>query len=360
VSSARALVLRDGDRERLTDLARRPSVASGLAKRARMVLLAADGMPNAQIAREVGVSRPTVIGWRDRYSRGGIRALEDEPRCGRPPRIDEADVVVATLARDGRPPPHLETSQWSARLLAAELGISFASVARVWRRWGIRPGKVETFRFGTVPELEPRIRDVVGLYLCPPDHALVVSVAEEFQVRLPHRATSARRRLPEWRTRDHRRHGASTLLAALEQARLAALEQARLAAPEQARTGPAGEARQPRHREFIRFLHGVVDAHRGVELHVVADGFRLARNPEVRRWLARPENHRVSVYATPAGCPWLTLVEIFFGILAEQGIRPGTARPNAELSAAISGFTGTNKNGLQPFTWIKNAAGLPG
>ena len=352
MSLARALVLRDGDRERLTDLARRPSVASGLAKRARIVLLAADGMPNAQIAREMGVSRPTVIGWRDRYSHGGIKALEDEPRCGRPSRIDEADVVVATLARDGRPPPELGASQWSARLLAAELGISFASVARVWRRWGIRPGQVESFRFGTVPEIEPRFRDVVGLYLGPPDHAFVVSVAEEFQVRPPHRATSGRRRLPEWRTRDHRRHGAATLLAALEQARYAA--------PGQARTGPSGEAQQPRHREFLRFLHGAVDAHRGVELHVVADGFRLARNPEVRRWLARPQNHRITVHVTPAECPWLTLVEIFFGILAEQGIQRGAARPGAQLSAAISAFTSGNNNRLQAFTWTKNAAELPG
>jgi transposase len=352
VSSARALMLRGGDRERLTDLARRPSVASGLAKRARMVLLAADGVPNAQIARELGVSRPTVIGWRDRYSSGGIKALEDEPRSGRPPRIDEADVVVATLASNGRPPPGLGAARGTVRLLATELGISFASVARVWRRWGIRPGRLEEFRFGTVPELEPRIRDIVGMYLSPPDNAFVVSVAEEFQVRLPHRATSARRRLPEWRTRDHRRYGAATLLAALEQARLATTEQAR--------SVPAAQERQPGHREFLRFLHGAVDGHRGVELRVVVDGFRLARHPEVRRWLARPENQRVSVHGTPAGCPWLTLVEIFFGILAEQGIQRGASRPGAQLSAAISAFTSDYNNRLPAFTWMKNAVELRG
>ena len=127
MSRAPALILREGDRERLAELARLPSVPSGLAKRARIVLLAADGMPNAQIARAAGVSRPTVIGWRDRYQQGGIRALEDEPRSGRPPEIDEADVVVATLADDGRPPARLGITHWSARFLAAELGISFAS-----------------------------------------------------------------------------------------------------------------------------------------------------------------------------------------------------------------------------------------
>ena len=125
--SCSCTVLREGDRERLAELARLPSVPSGLAKRARMVLLAADGMPNAQIARAAGVSRPTVIGWRDRYQQGGITALEDEPRSGRPPEISEADVVVATLADGGRPPERLGITHWSARFLAAELGISFAS-----------------------------------------------------------------------------------------------------------------------------------------------------------------------------------------------------------------------------------------
>jgi transposase len=345
MSMAPPLVLHHGDRERLTDLARRPSVPSGLAKRARMLLLAAEGMPNAQIARELGVSRPTVIGWRDRYSRGGIKALEDEPRSGRPAQINEADIVAASLASDGRPPPRLGAAQWSARLLAAELGISFASVARVWRRWGIRPGQIETFRFGTVPALAPGIHDVVGLYLSPPDNAAVVSVAEVFQVRTGHRATSARRRLPEWRTRGHRRHGAATLLAALEEA---------------ARSGPPAETRQPGHREFLRFLTGAAGAHRGVELHVVVDGHRLARHPEVRRWLARPENHRVTVHATPAACPWLTLVQVFFGILAEQGMRRGAASSGAPLGAAIGAFTRDYNNRLQPFTWIKNSTQLAG
>src|SRR6202035_3946989 len=134
MSRAPALILREGDRERLAELARLPSVPSGLAKRARMVLLAADGMPNAQIARTVGVSRPTVIGWRDRYQAGGGAAREDQPRSGRPAEIDEIKVVAATLADDGRPPARLGITHWSARFMAAELGISFASVARIWRQ----------------------------------------------------------------------------------------------------------------------------------------------------------------------------------------------------------------------------------
>jgi transposase len=179
-------------------------VPSGLAKRARIVLLAADGVPNAQIARLVGVSRPTVIGWRDRYREGGIKALEDEPRPGRPAQIDEVTVVVTTLAGGGRPPQRLGIEYWSARYLAAELGISFASVARIWRRWGIDPRRIEEFTFATDPGLEPNIREVVGLYLNPPALAVVVSVEKTFQIHAD-RAVPARRGVPEWRTRDHKR-----------------------------------------------------------------------------------------------------------------------------------------------------------
>ena len=134
-----ALVLREGDRQRMADLARLPSVPSRLAKRARTVLLAADGMPNAEIARTAGVSQPTVIGWRDRYARGVVKALEDEPRSGRPPEIDEADVVVATLATTAGRRGAVGITHWSARFLAGELGISFGSVARIWSQVEDRP-----------------------------------------------------------------------------------------------------------------------------------------------------------------------------------------------------------------------------
>jgi transposase len=134
--------LREGDREKLADLARLPSVPHGLAKRARMILLAADGVPNAEIARLAGVSRPTVIAWRDRYESGGIQAVGDAPRSGRPAEIDEIEVVAATLVNNGLPPQRLGITHWSARFLAAELGISFATVARIWRKWGLQPHRL--------------------------------------------------------------------------------------------------------------------------------------------------------------------------------------------------------------------------
>jgi len=184
-SVAPALALREGDRQRLAELARLPSMSSGLAKRARIVLLAADGMPNARIEGTAVASRPTVTGWRDRYAAGGIGALKDEPRSGRPALIDEVDVVVATLADDGRPPARLGITYWSARFLGAEPGISSASVARIWRKWGIQLHRTETFKFSTHPELEAKVRDVVGLYLDPPANAVVVSVDEKPRIIRP-------------------------------------------------------------------------------------------------------------------------------------------------------------------------------
>ena len=176
-------------------------------------------MPNAEIARTVGVSRPTVIGWRDRYVRGGIAALDDEQRSGRPQQIDEIEVVVTTLANGGRPPPRLGITHWSARFLAGELGISFSSVARIWRKWGLQPHRIETFKFSTDPGLEAKIRDVVGLYLAPPDNAVVVSVDEKSQIQALDRTAPVlplRPGLAERRTHDYKRHGTTTLFAALE------------------------------------------------------------------------------------------------------------------------------------------------
>jgi len=344
MSVAPALILREGDRDRLAELARLPSVPSGLAKRARIVLLAAEGMPNAQIARVAGVSRPTVIGWRDRYQQGGIKGLEDEPRSGRPAEISEADVVVATLADDGRPPERLGITHWSARFLAAELGISFASVARIWRKWKIQPHRLETFKFSTDPELEPKIRDVVGLYLAPPDNAVVVSVDEKSQVQALDRTAPMlplRPGLAARRTHDYRRHGTTTLFAALEIA-----------------TGKiTADACYPRHRhqEFLRFLKKVAAAHPGTDLHVVLDNYGTHKHPEIRRWLAEPQNQRITLHFTPTGCSWLNMVEIFFGIITRQAIRRGTFTSVKDLTTAIGRFIDAYNDRCQPFSWTKNA-----
>jgi transposase len=342
MSLAPALALREGDRKVLGDLARLPSVPSGLAKRARIVLLAADGMPNAQIARTVGVSRPTVIGWRERYQLGGVRALEDEPRSGRPAVIDEIDVVIATLADDGRPPPRLGITHWSARFLGAELGISFASVARIWRRWGIQPHRLQAFKFSTDPQLEAKVRDVVGLYLDPPANAVVVSVDEKSQIQALDRTAPMlplRPGLPARQTYDYKRNGTTTLFAALEVA-----------------TGKiTADACYPRHRhqEFLRFLKKVAAAHPGMDLHVVLDNYGTHKHPAVRVWLK--DNPRITLHFTPTGCSWLNMVEIFFGIITRQAIRRGTFASVKDLTTAIGSFIDAYNDRCQPFTWTKDA-----
>ena len=261
MSVAAPLVLREGDRSRLERMVRSTSIRAGLAVRARIVLLAADGLPNAEIARRTGTSRPTVVDWRARYDAGGVGALHDQRRSGRPPKIDEIDVVVATLADEGRPPAHLGVTHWSARLLGVELGISFASVARIWRKWGLQPWRVETFKFSTDPELDAKIRDVVGLYVNPPEKAVVLCVDEKSQVQALDRTAPIlpiMPGVPEKQTHDYVRNGTTTLFAALEVA-----------------TGRIEQTCLPRHRhqEFLRFLKQVAKAYPRRRLHLVCDNY---------------------------------------------------------------------------------------
>ena len=265
MSVAAALVLRAGDEQRLSAMVRASSAPAGLVQRARIVLLAAEGLANAEIARRVGVSGPTVLCWRNRYTAGGIAGLEDLDRSGRPPVHDEVTVVVATLEP---PPARLGVTHWSSRLLADHLGISFAAVARIWRKWKLQPWRTETFTFSTDPDLEAKIRDVVGLYLNPPEHAVVVCVDEKSQVQALDRTAPIlpiRPGLPQRATSDYVRHGTTTLFAALEVA-----------------TGTVVDRCYDRHThaEFLAFLEQVAKAYPRVKLHVVADNYATHQLPE--------------------------------------------------------------------------------
>jgi transposase len=341
VSVAAPLALRDGDRSRLEALTRSSSVRAGVAQRARIVLLAADGLPNAEIARRTGTSRPTVVGWRARYEEGGIAVLEDQPRSGRPREIDEIAVVVATLADEGRPPARLGVTHWSARLLGVELGISFASVARIWRKWNLQPWRVETFKFSTDPELDAKIRDIVGLYLAPPENAVVLCVDEKSQVQALDRTAPVLPILPgvpEKQTHDYVRNGTTTLFAALEVA-----------------TGKITQTCQPRHRhqEFLRFLNQVAKAYPRVPLHLVCDNYATHKHPAVKAWLNR--HPRIILHFTPTSGSWLNLVEIFFGIITRQAIRRGTFASVRELVEAITRFIDGWNERCEPFTWTTDA-----
>ncbi len=312
-----------------------------MAERARIVTLAAEGLANTQIAERLGLSRPTVILWRQRYEGGGIGALEDRPRPGRPREIDEEmrlDVVARTLAG---PPHRLGVTHWSTRLLAREVGVSNFTVSMIWREYGLKPHRVQTFKFSTDPELVAKIKDVVGLYLNPPERAIVLCVDEKSQIQALERTQPIlpiRPGLPERATHDYLRHGTATLFAALEVA-----------------TGRVTEQVFDRHRhqEFLRFLKRVAKAYPRRHLHIVLDNYGTHTHSVVRAWLQR--HPRIHLHFTPTGASWLNMVEIFFGIITKQAIRRGSFSSVKELVAAIRRFIEAWNERCGPFEWTKEA-----
>lgn len=326
------------DREVLQSWLRAPSLRAGLAQRARIVLLAADDVPVKEIVARVGVSKPTVIAWKKRYVAEGVGGLDDRPKAGRPKQVDDVAVVLATLEA---PPQRLGVTHWSSRLLADELGISHVWVAKIWREWGLQPWRVETFKFSTDPQLEAKIRDVVGLYLNPPDKAVVLCVDEKSQVQALNRTAPILPLMPkvaEKQTHDYVRHGTTTLFAALEVA-----------------TGKVTDLCLPRHRhqEFLRFLKQIAKAYPRRELHLVVDNYATHKHPAVRAWLAR--NPRITLHFTPTGASWLNMVEIFFSIITRQAIRRGSHTSVKDLIAAIEDFIDGWNERCQPFVWTKPA-----
>jgi transposase len=330
--------LPDSDRAELARWLRAPSMPAGLALRARIVLLAADGAGTSEIVSRTGVSKPTVIAWKKRYAAEGIGGLEDRPNPGRPGQVDEVAVVLATLEP---PPDKLGVTHWSSRLLAAQLGISNVWVARIWRKWGLQPWRGETFKFSAGPALEAKVRDVVGLYLNPPDKAVVLSADEKSQIQALDRAAPIlpmRPGLPEKAMQDYVRHGTTTLFAALEAA-----------------TGKVTDACYPRHRheEFLKFLKKAAKAYPRVPLHIVAGNDATHKHPDVQAWLAK--NPRITMHFTPTSGSWLNMVEIFFGIITRRAIRRGTFTSIKDLTSAIRRFIDGWNDRCQPFTWTKTA-----
>jgi transposase len=335
---APGLVLRDGDRERLQALTRSSRAPAGLAQRARIVLLAAEGESNTAIADRVGVSRPTVIGWRERYQAKGIAGLEDEARSGRPRAIERAKVIATTLAP---PPDKYGVTHWSSRLLARHLKISDHSVATIWREAGVQPWRAESFRFSTDPELEAKVVDVVGLYLDPPENAVVLCVDEKSQIQALDRTAPVLPTQPhliERRSHDYIRHGTTTLFAALDIA-----------------TGKVTSRCQGRHRheEFLVFLRQVARAYPATELHLVLDNYAAHKHPAVKAWLEA--NPRIHVHFTPTHASWMNLVEVWFSLAERQAIHRGTYGSVRDLTRKIRSFVDGWNDRAHPFTWTKTA-----
>ena len=317
---------------------RSTSIPAGLARRARIVLLAADGAGTNEIVDKTGSTRPTVTAWRNRYMAEGLAGLDDRPKKGREPEIDQIEVINATLQA---PPEQLGITHWSSRILGKQLGISNVTVAKIWKRWGIKPWRQETFKFSTDPELEAKIRDVVGPVPGPTGEGHRAVDRRESQIQALDRTAPIlpmRPDLPEKWTHDYVRHGTTTLFAALEVA-----------------TGKITQACYPRHRsdEFLRFLKQVAKAYPRVQLHLVVDNYAAHKHPRVKAWLA--QNPRVTMHFTPTSGSWLNMVEIFFGIITRQAIRRGAFNSVTELIDAITRFIDNWNTDCQPFTWTKTA-----
>jgi len=332
------------ERTELTRWTRRRKTSQALATRARIVLAAAEGMSNAEICRKLGVCRPTVQTWRKRFAERRLEGLHDEPRPGTPRTVSDErvhEVVTRTLETKPRDATH-----WSTRSLAAELGLSQSTVSRIWRAFNLQPHRSETFKLSTDPMFVDKVRDVVGLYMSPPDKAIVLCVDEKSQVQaldrtqpvLPMRPGS-----PERRTHEYVRHGTTSLFAALD-----------------VQTGVVIGAchRKHRHQEFIRFLNSVDEVVRetaepGVEVHIVMDNYATHKTPAVKRWFAR--RPRYHVHFTPTGASWLNQVERFFSEITTRRIRRGVFRSVRALERAIRDYIDTRNEDAKPFAWTADA-----
>ena len=317
---------------------RSSTISAGQRERAEIVLSVAAGAGVSGTARTLGLSRPTVIKWRDRFATDGIDGLADQPRSGRPKTIDDAQIIAATLEP---PPEKLAVTHWSSRLLGRHLGIGDATVARAWRAYRVQPWRQDTFKFSTDPELEAKVRDVVGLYLNPPENAIVLCVDEKSQIQALNRTQPilpVRPGLPEKATHDYKRNGTTTLFAALEVA-----------------TGTVTDRCYDRHgkAEFLDFLKHVANTHPRRQLHIVLDNYHTHKHDDVNRWLTK--HPRITLHFTPTSGSWLNLVEVFFGIITRQAIRRGSFDSVKQLVAAIQAFIDAYNDRCKPFTWTKTA-----
>ena len=333
------LSVNESDLEVLRALVRARTTEQRLVQRARIVLHAAQGTPNRTIAIEVGVAPMTVLLWRNKYARDGLTGLADEPRPGRPPtysREDRDRVIALTLE-----PPSDGTTHWSARRLGKRLGMSETTVWRIWQSVGLKPHRTETFKFSTDPELETKVRDVVGLYLAPPERAIVLSVDEETQIQALDRTQPMLPLKPgqvERHTHDYKRNGTTSLFAAIDVA-----------------TGHVTNTTRERHtgEDFLGFLRLIARTYPTGELHVILDNVSTHKTPAVRAWLER--HPRITFHFTPTSASWMNQIETWFAILSRQAIRRGSFGSVKELIARIDLFTGNWNAGATPFAWVKTA-----
>lgn len=339
---SRPIVLAKADRAELERLQRSPRVAAGLSRRARAVLLMAESVAGTEVARRTGYTVVQISRLRRRFAEEGLRGLDDKPRSGRPPSIT-ARKRAQIVAKTRKAPAH-GLSHWSARELAAEVGVSHTTVHRIWQAHDLQPHRIETFKFSTDPNAEEKIHDVVGLYLQPPANAVVVSVDEKTQIQALNRTQPLlplRPGLPARQTHDYQRNGLTSLYAALEVA-----------------TGAVTGACSVRHTgaDFLRFLKVLSRRYRRRDLHVILDNSSTHKTPDIQAWLAA--HPRVHFHFTPTGASWLNMVEAWFSILTRKSVRRGSFDTVTALVKHIQTYIAHWNENPTPFVWTREPADI--
>ncbi len=332
---AEKFVVGESDRATLESWRRARTIRKEWALRAEIILASGEGP--RPLARRLGISPNTVCVWRRRYAQEGLDGLRSRPKSGRPRRISEAKeraIVAATLK-----PPKAAT-HWSAVRLAKKMGVSHSTVHRIWQKYGLQPHRVKTFKFSNDPEFDAKMADIVGLYLDPPERALVLSVDEKSQIQALNRTQPIlplRPGLPARMTHDYQRNGTTSLFAALDVA--------------------SGKVhgrcfRHHTHAEFLAFLQSIAKRYPRRSIHLICDNYGTHKHPKVKAWLA--EHPRFHMHFTPTSASWLNLVERWFAIITSQAIRRGSFDTVHRLERSISKFVAEWNEDAKPFRWTKS------
>lgn len=334
------MLLSEQEQKQLKSIVSSRSLPAGIVSRARIVLMAAEGISNNQISEKIGLSPQAVCKWRQRYLKQGISGLHDELRPGRPRTI--TDEVVAALIRKTLDTKPKDSTHWTVRSLAKGTTVSREAVHRIWNAFGLQPHRQRTFKLSTDPFFVEKVRDIVGLYLDPPDKALVLCVDEKSQIQALDRTQPI---LPmglgyvEGITHDYVRHGTTTLFAALDIA-----------------TGQVWARchRRHRHQEYLKFLKTIdMNVPKNLDIHLIVDNYATHKHPKVKRWLAlRP---RYQVHYTPTYSSWLNQAEIWFHLITQKAIRRGTFKSVKDLVSKIDHFVKLHNRNKSPFVWTATA-----
>ena len=335
------IVLDDEERQVLEGWARRRKTAQALALRSRIILACADGTSVSEVAVELGISRTTAGKWRSRFLEGRLRGLNDEPRPGRPRTITDEHVEKVLAATLEQEPPNGDT-HWSTRSMARSAGLNQTAVSRIWRAFGLKPHAVQTWKLSTDPQFIDKVRDIVGLYMSPPENALVLCVDEKSQIQaldrtapcLPMRPTT-----PARMTHDYVGNGTTSLFAAFDLASGSVLAQ---------------PYRRHRHQEFLRFLKLIDKAvPKELDLHLVPDNYATHKTPAIKDWLLK--HPRFQLHFTPTSSSWLNLVERWFAELTNRKLRRSAHRSVTELEADIRAWVNAWNKDPRPFVWTQSA-----